>query len=401
MKLVQQHIIKKSHPNFKEIDNLCFLSKNLYNSGLYSVRQHFFETQKYVSGFTNINKFTKENQKDFRSLPSNVSQQTLLMVDRNFKSFFKLLKLKQKDKYKEKINISNYLPKDGRYIVIYTNQYINKTELKNGIIKPYKSNIKIKTDKKNIKQVRIVPKNGYYVIEIIYEVNEKELLSNNERYASIDLGINNLVTLTSNITTPLIINGKPLKSINQFYNKQNAELSSKLELKTKKKTSNKLKSLSLKRNNKVKDYLHKASHEVINHLVSNSINTLIIGYNKGWKQEVNIGRVNNQKFIGIPYLMFINMLKYKAKLVGITAILHEESYTSKCSFLDNEVIGFHDEYLGKRVHRGLFKSKEGKLINADVNGSLNIMRKVVPNVFKKEYGIEVCSTPIVLTVKHN
>ena len=330
MKLVQQHIIKKSHPNFKEIDNLCFLSKNLYNSGLYSVRQHFFETQKYVSGFTNINKFTKENQKDFRSLPSNVSQQTLLMVDRNFKSFFKLLKLKQKDKYKEKINISNYLPKDGRYIVIYTNQYINKTELKNGIIKPYKSNIKIKTDKKNIKQVRIVPKNGYYVIEIIYEVNEKELLSNNERYASIDLGINNLVTLTSNITTPLIINGKPLKSINQFYNKQNAELSSKLELKTKKKTSNKLKSLSLKRNNKVKDYLHKASHEVINHLVSNSINTLIIGYNKGWKQEVNIGRVNNQKFIGIPYLMFINMLKYKAKLVGITAILHEESYTSKC-----------------------------------------------------------------------
>ena len=400
MKLTEQHIIKKSHPNFKEIDNLCFLSKNLYNSGLYSVRQHFFQTQEYLNKFKNISNFTKDKQKDYVALPAVVAQQTLLMVDENFQSFFKSLKAKKNGTYKQKVNIPKYLDKDGKFILVFPGQCKSNKEFRKGIIKLVKTNIRIKTDKKNINQVRIIPKNGYYVIEIIYEVNEKELHCDNERYASIDLGINNLATITSNITKPLIINGKPLKSINQFYNKKKAELQESLQTKHKVFTSKKLKSLTNKRNNKIKDYLHKSSKEVINHLVSNQINTLIIGYNKGWKQEVNIGRINNQKFVVIPYLMFINMLKYKAKLVGITVILHEESYTSKCSFLDNEVIGFHDEYLGKRVHRGLFKSSSGKLINADVNGSLNIMRKVVPNALIG-YGIEVCSTPVVLTIKHN
>lgn len=199
------------------------------------------------------------------------------------------------------------------------------------------------------------------------------------------------------MTKPFIVNGKPLKSINQFYNKRKANLQSKL--KNNAKNSKRISSLSLKRNNKINDYLHKSTTFIVNYLVSNNIANLIVGHNKEWKQDINIGKKNNQNFVSIPHSRFKELLKYKCELEGITYIETEESYTSKCSFLDNEEICKHESYKGKRVKRGLFKSNDGTLINADVNGSLNILKKVVGN-FNYD-PIEVCSTPSVYTVKFN
>ena len=195
--------------------------------------------------------------------------------------------------------------------------------------------------------------------------------------------------MSSNCDKPFIINGKPIKSVNQFYNKINAKLQSKGKCTRKRAT------LSNWRNNKIKDYLHKSSRYIVNQLVSKNINILVIGYNKGWKQDTNIGKVNNQKFVQIPHLMFVEMLEYKCKLLGITTIRQEESYTSKCSFMDKEPIKKHSQYMGKRVNRGLFKTSENKFINADLNGSLNILRKAVGEF---QYPIEVCSTPSVITL---
>lgn len=199
--------------------------------------------------------------------------------------------------------------------------------------------------------------------------------------------------VSSNVVKPFSINGRPLKSINQYYNKEKARLQA--HLKGNKKTSKRIYSITNKRNNKVKDYLHKSSRKIVNFLVSNNISTLIIGYNEEWKQNINLGRANNQAFVNIPFYTFIKQLEYKCKLEGISVILTEESYTSKCSFLDGESIEKHNNYLGKRIKRGLFRSAEGKLINADLNGSLNILRKVVGDF---SYPIEVCSTPLRVTL---
>lgn len=411
MQLVEKHIINKNNIHFNECDKICLLSKNLYNKANYLVRQEFIKSSKekqeglrdyaiYLSYF-DIRRILL-NDIDYISLPRKVSNQTLMLLDKNWKSFFKLIKdySKTPSKYNGRPNLPKYKDVNtGRFITTYEEGAISKKDLKKGLLGLSGTNIKIPTKKQNVKQCRIIPRNGYYVIEIIYEVNELTLKQNNNRYTGIDLGINNLATLSFNDKNikPLIINGKPLKSINQYYNKEKSRLQSILEIRNKKKQSKKIIKLSNKRNNKINDYLHKSSRYIINHLVSNNINTLIIGNNKEWKQEINIGKVNNQNFINIPHSTFIQMLEYKAKLVGINIIIREESYTSKCSFLDNEIIQKHDIYLGKRIKRGLFKSSNGNLINADLNASYNILKKAVPNAFVD--GIEdVAVHPTVITV---
>lgn len=392
MYLTEQHVIKKNHQFFKELDEIAFRSKNLYNQALFRVRQHYFEYKDYL----NYNKLSKalaeESQVDFRQLPAKVSQQTLALLDQNFKSFFGSLKSKKV----KKAGIPKYLHKTkGRQIVVYTIQAISKKSLEKGLIKLSGTTIEFKTkvSADKVKQVRVVPKGNHYVLEVVYEVTTQELLEDNGRYCAIDLGINNLATIGSNCSKPFIINGKPLKSINQFFNKEKARLQSLLP--NQQSISNKLQSISLKRKNKINDYLHKASRYIINHLVSNNINTLIIGYNPGWKQEVNIGKVNNQKFVSIPFQRFIEMLKYKAELVGISVLIQEESYTSKTSFLDSEPIEKRERYFGKRIKRGLFHTKAGRVVNADWNGAMNILRKVVGEF---QYPVEVCSTPLVVTL---
>ena len=392
MYLVERHIIKNS----KELDELCFNSKNLYNKALYLVRQHYFETKGYLN-YYDVNKLLISSKDvDYYALSTRVSNETLRLLDRNFKAFFALLKKKQSGDYDKLIRIPRYLDKEGRYTATFNKEAISKKYLKKGIIKLSRLSIEIPTKKaneSNLVEVRVLPRNNHHVIEVVYKVEEKEPKSDNGRYASIDLGLDNLATVSSNVVKPFINNGRPLKSINQYYNKEKARLQA--HLKGSKKTSKRIYSITNKRNNKVKDYLHKSSRKIVNFLVSNNISTLIIGYNEEWKQNINLGRTNNQSFVNIPFLTFINQLDYKCKLEGINVILTEESYTSKCSFLDGESLEEHESYLGKRIKRGLFRSAKGKLINADLNGSLNILKKVVGEF---EYPIEVCSTPLRVTL---
>ena len=387
MILTERHIIKKTNSLYKELDMLCFLSKNLYNSALYTVRQFYFENKKYINWINVNNQFIKDKQIDYYALPCKVSQQTLKMVDQNMKSFFNALKAKN-----SKPRLPKYLDKTkGRFVVTYTNQAISKTELKKGYIVLSKINIRIKTKIHDVQQVRIVPQNNVIVIEVLYKADCKSNISDVRKYCGVDFGLDNLMSCGFSDVRPMLINGRPLKSINWHYNKKKAELQSLLKNKY---TSNRITNLTIKRNNKVNDYLHKSSRLFINYLVSNDITDVVIGYNKEWKQGINIGRVNNQNFVNIPYYKLLNMLTYKCELLGITVHISEESYTSKCSFLDNEEICKHEEYKGKRIKRGLYKSSDGRLINADINGALNILKKVIGEY---EYDpILVCSMPLVL-----
>jgi putative transposase len=267
----------------------------------------------------------------------------------------------------------------GRNLLIYTIQAISKPKLKQGIVKLSGTKIEIYTKQKAIQQARIIPKCGTYVIEIIYKKEVTDLKLNKKNIAGIDLGVNNLATVTSNVNEvqPLIINGRPLKAMNQYYNKKKAKYQSFVG----DKSSNRLNKLTIKRNQKVDNYLHNASSDIVEHLVNNDIGTVVVGKNKQWKTEANMGKRNNQNFINIPHARFIEMIVYKCELVGIVVKLKEESHTSKCSFIDFESIEHHDKYLGKRKYRGLFISKEKIKINADCNGSGNIVRKEFPNEF--------------------
>lgn len=393
MQLTERILIKKGSAEYVELDRACFLSKNLYNAALYAVRQHFFQTGKYKSKFTIGHEFIATKNPDYYAMNTKVSQQVLKLVDRNFKSFFSLVKKGIK------VRIPKYLAKNGRQILMFTMQAISKPALKQGYIKlaGIESRFKIRDDIQNVACVRVVPRPTFdcYDVEVIYNVQDTEMKQDNGRYAAIDLGVSNLATVSFNCGKPFIVNGRPLKSINQYYNKRKSKCRG---LK-----SRKARSLNRKRDNKVRDYLHNASRMVVNQLASRAVNTLVIGKNDGWKQEANMGRRNNQTFVSIPFEKFIGMMEYKCRLAGITVIKANESHTSKCSFLDMEPIGHHEEYVGRRIRRGLFRSADGRLINADLNGSLNIMRKVVgERAFPLkngtlDYSIEACSTPAVFT----
>ena len=395
MRLVERHIIQKNHRFYPEIDRLCFLSKNLYNYTNYLVRQSFVFEKIYLH-YYELQK-TVQNGEPYQALPAKVSQQILMVLERNWKSF-----LAANEAYKQnqsKFNGRPRLPRyknkiTGRNVLVYTAQAISKRQLKQGIINPSKTEIYLptKVETSQIKQVRIVPRLNHYVIEVIYEAKEKQYLLEENSVASIDIGLNNLATLTFNQAgiKPLLINGKPLKSINQYYNKVKSFRQSLLQ---ENQSSKKLKKLCNKREFKINDYLHKASRLIIDTLINEKIGTLIIGQNQGWKQKINLGKRNNQNFVYVPYNKLIEMLSYKAQMVRIKVIITEESYTSKASFLDNDAIPVYKKgkenqatFSGKRVKRGLYRSGCGKLLNADVNGSLNIMRKALPNVF--DYGIE-------------
>lgn len=330
-------------------------------------------------------------------MPAKVSQQVLMILDRNWISF-KESNLAYKEtpsKFKARPRLPGYKHKvKGRNVVVYTAQAINKKQLKQGIINPSQTAIYLKTkvDTSKIKQFRLVPRLNHYVIEVIYEADKQQYQLEENNYASIDIGLNNLATLTFNQAgiKPLLINGKPLKSINQYYNKVKSDLQSLLG---ENQSSHKLKKLCNKREFKINDYLHKASRLIIDTLSNQKIGTLIIGHNPDWKQKINLGKRNNQNFVSIPYNKLIGMLSYKADMVGIKVIITEESYTSKASFLDNDPLPIYQKgqknkvtFSGKKVNRGLYRTGKRKLINADVNGSLNIMRKAVPNAFS--YGIE-------------
>lgn len=403
MILSERHIISNNHPFYNECDELAFKSKNLYNQGLYNVRQHYFETKEYLNYVANFH--VSKKQESYSQLPAKVSNQTLKLVDQNFKSFFALIKVEGCI-----AKIPKYLDKEkGRYIVKYEKQAIGLREFKKtGKIKLSQTNISVNTkitDWELIKEVRIVPRQKYYVIEVIYEKKEKKE-NKSGLIAAIDPGLNNLATITFNDgRTPFIINGKPAKSINQYYNKERARLQSELEIKQKKYKSNGINKLTNKRNNKINDYLHKASRLLVNQLVLNKTETLVIGKNVGQKQDINMSKKNNQNFVDLPIFRFLDMVAYKARLGGIKILWQEESYTSKASFLSLDEIptykkgnGLEYEFSGYRAKRGLYKQKgEKRIINADVNGSYNILRKAIPNAFADGIG-GLAVVPIKLNV---
>ncbi|HEY9739992.1 MAG TPA: transposase [Coleofasciculaceae cyanobacterium] len=406
MRLVEKHVIRQGSQEWKEIDDLSFKSKNLYNRANYEIRQYFFQTSQILSYNEMASRMQKEES--YCALPRKVSQQVLRFLDRNWKAWKEADKAYKKNpsKFLGKPKLPKYKDKEkGRNLLVYTVQAISSKELKKGWIKPSGTSLMISCNKQEINEVRIVTRLNYYVIEVVYEQPIQQLVSG-EAVAGVDVGLNNLAAVTSNQKgfKPFLINGRPVKAINHYYNKKKAEFQSRL--KGNRKTSNRIQRLSTKRGFKIDDYLHKSSRFVVNHLVENNISTLIVGKNENWKQQINIGKVNNQNFTSVSHARFVEMLTYKAELVGIKVVITEESYTSVASFLDGDFIPVYGsseaktaKFSGRRVKRGLYKSKIGLKFNADVNGSYNIIRKVVPDAFCN--GIEgVVVHPVKVTLRN-
>ena len=378
MNLTEIHQIRPNHKLYSICDELCFKSKNLYNAALFEFRQSFFNKDLDTLTWQNINRsFNQSNQFDYRELPSKVSNTVLKKLGNNISSFWSLIK---KSDYNRKVRLPKYLHKtEGRFIVEFNKQtFSNKRdEDDNLIICKSSLNLRIPTKVEKPQQIRIIPKVGCYIIEVVYEVEENRL-KQNQRVAAIDLGLNNLAAVVTNDgDNPILISGRKIKSINQYYNKMTSKKKSLLPRNVF--TSKSLDRLWLKRNNKISYEIHKVTKFLANYFDERDVSKVIIGNNSGWKNGINIGKRNNQNFVNIPYAKFINQLTYKCKLLGITVITREESYTSKASFLDYDEIPNYKEstkykFFGKRIKRGLYRSTKRK-INADVNGAYNTMVK--------------------------
>ena len=389
MNLTETHQIRPNHKLYSICDELCFKSKNLYNAALFEFRQSYFDKEVDTLTWQNLNRiFNQNNQFDYRELPSKVSNAVLKKLGNNISSFWSLVK---KSDYDRKVGLPKYLHKtDGRFIVEFNKQtFANKRDDDNNLIICKSSlDLRIPTKAEKPQQVRIIPKVGCYLIEVIYEIKENNP-KQNQRVAAIDLGLNNLAAVVTNDgDNPILISGKKIKSINQYYNKMTSKQKSLLPNNIF--TSKSLDRLWLKRNNKISYEMHKITKFLANYFDERDVSKVIIGYNSGWKNCINLGKRNNQNFVNIPYTKFINQLTYKCQLLGITVITREESYTSKASFLDyDEIPNYKDEtipkFSGKRIKRGLYRSTTRK-INADVNGAYNIMAKENPNYIISKRG---------------
>ncbi len=389
---VEKHVIKKSHPYYDMFCEYTHLAKNLYNHANYLVRNEFAETGKWLR-YQTLDKLLKEDLEfpDYRNMPTAQSaQQILRLLDSIWKSFFNSIKdwSKNKDKYSGKPKFPKYKRKDGKMVLIVTNQQVRQegdllyfpNSFCGFTIKPRCVTL---DNFEKINQVRIVPKGQSFCLEVVYSISiESELRSDNGRYMSIDLGLDNLATVVTNTgLNPIIVNGKGLKSNNQYYNKKKAHYQSVAKQMNNQYYTNRLYRLTQKRNLKIEDYLHKASRYIIDFALEHQINTIVIGNNKNWKQSGSLGKVTNQAFVSIPHQKLIDKICYKAQLCGIQVILTEESYTSGTSFLDGELPQKEFYNKKRRVKRGLFVSNKGVKINADVNAAFQIMKKVFPNVF--------------------
>lgn len=372
---VERHVIKDNR-----YEEICHKSGLLYNYCLYAFRQGVF-TGNYIKEYELSTKLGKENQYDFRNLPCHVSSNVIKQVSENIKSWIRAKKEYEKhpDKFQRRPKLPNY--KNGKKLNIVVFDELSCRIKEDGcvhfvknIIKPIRT--KVKPDE--LIQIRIIPEATCFIVEIVYERKETDLNLDKGNFLSIDLGLNNLCACVSNVVESFIINGKVAKSVNQWYNKKKAKLMSFVGNKG---TSNKIKRITLLRNCWIEDKLHKISRYIVNFCRSNNIGTIIIGLNKGWKNKINIGKRNNQHFVSFPHSKLIDKIVYKAKLLGINVIIHEESYTSKIDHLAFEPLKKQESYLGKRKKRGLFQSSIGKLINSDINGAIGIARKVIGDSF--------------------
>ena len=401
----EKEIIYSIDERFDLIKELCHLSKNLYNASLYDVRQYYFETKLYRTWQSQLPIFTKTKNPDYYALQSHVASEVIKQVGRQFISFFNTKSNKKK-------RIPKYKNKNGYNVITFNNRAISRKiefdedkQLYIHTLCKKSYNLKIQSTKSNIKMVKFVYDEVNDLIKCykIYEVEQPELKRDNSRYFSIDPGLNNIVSIYNNIgIRPLLYNGRLIKSINQYYNKTNAKLRS--ELPANVKSSKRLKQLSFKRNNKIDYEMHKISAHIINEAVKNNISKIFIGNNSGWKNEINIGRRNNQNFVNIPHTKLFHQLSYKGLLNGIEVIFTEESYTSKASFFDKDKLPKYGEsdshkFSGRRISRGLYKDSKGNIWNADLNGAANIMRKCSDQAYK---GIrktkEMMKQPILITL---
>lgn len=407
---VKQQIKHLSKEDYKSIKELCHIAKNLTNEAIYNVRQYYFTEDKFLKYEKNYTLL--KSSPNYKELNSNMAQQILKEVDGSFKSFFGLIKLAKQGKYSFKdCKLPRYLPKDG-----YTALVIGFVRLNgNKLILPFSNNFK-KTHKvveitippvlldKKVKEIRILPKTNarYFEIQYIYETECIQRNLNTQNALALDLGVNNLVTAVSSTGKSFILDGRRLKSINQWFNKENARLQS---IKDKqhfgKKPTNRQKAIARDCNNKVNDYMNKVARMIIDYCINNDIGTLIAGYNVTFQRNSHIGKQNNQNFVNIPYGRLRDKLAYMCELNGITYVEQEESYTSKASFWDKDNIPVYNndnpkeyEFSGNRVHRGLYETANGKTFNADINGALNIMRKSSVVDMNILYGRGEVDTPI-------
>ena len=388
IKQVPKHLTKEEYLSIKELSHIA---KNLANQAIYNVRQYYFKENKYMNYEENYKQL--KQSENYKMLNSNMAQQIIKEVDGSFKSFFGLLKLAKKGKYDYKnIKLPKYLKKDG-----FTTLIIGFVRIKNNKLiipfsnaykkmhKPITINIPPILADKKIKEIRIIPKSNarFFEIQYTYEVEDIQSNLNSNNALAIDLGINNLCTCVTNSGKSFIIDGKKLKAINQWYNKQNALLQcikdkQNIDVKYTNKQINNLR----KRNNRVNDYMNKVARKVIKYCLENDIGTIVIGYNREFQKDSSLGKINNQKFVNIPYGKLIDKLKYLSKLYGINIRIQEESYTSKASFFDNDNVPMYSNdnnqkycFSGKRIKRGLYQTSRGYKLNADVNGALNILNK--------------------------
>ena len=418
MMLTSQTVIKPSNAFYSMFDEFCFKAKNLYNAALYLLRQSYFGKEPPLGysnlGYSKMDKMLKQQESpDYSAMPMAASAQwTLMNVFQDWRSFWESVKSYQRnpDKFLGKPRMPKYLHKTkGRAVVYLTNQNV---KVKNGVLcfpNSFKGfTIPFGIDG-TIKQVRIVPKNRHFAVEIVYEVPDIPVAENNARYIGVDLGIDNFAAIASNDgSQPVLINGKGLKSLNKRWNKRVAhfrevetamngyEITTRIGKARVSNQTARQTDLTNKRNNQVKDFCHKVSKKVIELAIERGCNTIVVGKNDGWKQEPKMSKVTNQSFVQIPHAVFINMLEYKCQKHGLIFVTTDEAHTSKTSWLDGETPEHHEKYLGKRVKRGLFKSALDNLINADVNGALQIVRKVFPKA--KSDGIWACGQPVRVNV---
>ena len=405
---VEKHIIKKNNSYYDMFCEFTHQAKNLYNHANYLVRKTFIETGRWLR-YYQLDKLLKQDldYPDYKNMPNaQCAQQTLRLLDVNWNSFFKSIKdwSKNKDNYLGKPKLPKYKSKDGQMVLVVTNQRIKQKG--NQLIFPKSfdgftvmSRCVTLPNFEKLNQVRIVPCNQVFCVEIVYSIFvDDTVLQDNGRIMSIDLGLDNLATVVTNTgLQPMLVNGKGLKSINQYYNKRKAYYQSIAKQMNGKNYTNRLHQLTRKRNFKIDDTIHKISRFIVDIASENDITTIVIGNNKNWKQSSSLGKQTNQSFVTIPHRKLIKQIVYKAQLQGIRVICTEESYTSGTSFLDGEppVKEFYDKK--RRIHRGLFRSNQGVFINADVNAGYQIMKKVFPNEFSD--GIEgVVLHPVRVTI---
>jgi IS605 OrfB family transposase len=397
---VQSNVIRGlTKEQYSLLREMCQYSNNLYNVALYNIRQHYFNTKKFLTYESNYHECkTNEN---YALLQAGVSQQIMKVVDRSFKSFFNLLKKCKTGDYRyHDVNIPHYRKKGGMFNLIMST---NAFTVKNGFlyvpmsrafralhsgVKEIKVKFPERLSDKIVKEVRILPCNHgkFFKIQYVYEVTPKEISLNKENCLSIDFGVDNLATCVSTNGTPFIIDGRKLKSINHYWNKEMARLRS-ISMKQGLKTTDKIQRITTKRNNRVNDTIKKAARCIINYCIQNDVGTLIVGYTLDFKRNTNIGKQNNQNFVQIPLGNLRQQLEFLCWKYNIDYIEQEESYTSKSSFLDNDVLPeykaeqpYQGEFSGKRIKRGLYQSGDGTILNADVNGAANILRKCKQNL---------------------